>query len=604
VLPEGAIQGQKIEYILHSMIMHVAEVDDFNKLPLPFQAVATDLETGEEVDIRTGNLADAMRASMAVPGAFSPIELDGRLLADGYVVKNVPVDLAQGMGAEVLIVVDVGSPLPKKEELTTFMKVMGQAGAIMTRKNVQEQLAKMGPNDILIRPELGDITTASFDRCLEGVVTGETAANKVLDQLKKYSVSEAEYAEYLKRQRRSGPTLIPIDFIDVEHSNRISKDAILAKIHSKAGEPLNLVVLKEDLTRIHALGDFEKVSYRVVEKDGKRGLIFEAHDKGWGPNFLRVGTNLATNFESDSFYNIMANYNATQLNPLGGEWKTEGQFGRTDRVYTEFYQPLEHSRTLFIAPSAEWRQDVRDIYSDGQRVAEYRARRLYGGGAVGVNLGTAAEIRGGVFWGTTEAEPSTGDAALPELETDRAGVRIQATYDQLDDVFFPKNGLYAKSVAWLELEDLGAEQSYERYDTTALAAKSFGKHTLILSGTVGISPDNDVPFYDEFTLGGFLSLSGFHYDELRGKQSASLKGIYYYQVMDKLTSFVQGVYVGGTVEGGQVWNDYDDMDVSEFSMGGSVFVGVRTLFGPLYLSYGQNEDAGDGQVTLYMGQIF
>jgi NTE family protein len=604
LLPEGAIQGQKIEYILHSMIMHVAEVDDFNKLPIPFQAVATDLETGEEVDITGGNLADAMRASMAVPGAFSPVELNGRLLADGYIVKNVPVDLAQQMGADVLIVVDVGSPLPKRDELNSFMKVMGQAGAIMTRKNVQEQLAKMGPNDILIQPDLGDITTASFDRCLDGIATGEVAANKVLERLSRYSVSESEYVEFLKSQRRAGPVSIPIDFVDVEHPARVSKEAILAKIHTKAGQPLDLQILKDDLTRIHALGDFEKVGYRITDRDGKRGLIFEAHEKSWGPNYLRVGLNLGTNFRADSFYNIMADYKMTELNSLGGQWKSEGQFGRTDRIYTEFYQPLEHSRTLFIAPSAELRQDTRDIYSNGQRVAEYRARRLYGGVEAGLSIGTQAEVRAGTFWGTLKAEPSTGNAGLPEFDVDRAGVRIQATYDQLDDVFFPKNGFYAKSTAWLEVEDLGAEESYEKYDTNFLGGKTFGRHTFLVGGNYNINPDDDAPFYDQNTLGGFLSLSGFHFQELRGNQSASLKGIYYYQVMDKLTSFVQGVYVGGTVEGGQVWNNFDDMDVEDFAVGGSVFVGVRTLFGPLYLAYGQNEDAGDGQVTLYLGQIF
>ena len=124
-IPLAYIRGQKFDLVLNSLSLGVVDVSDFDRLPIPYRAVAADLETGKEVVLASGSLAQAIRASMAVPAAFDPVEIDGRLLVDGGIANNVPVSVARGMGAEVFIVVDVGSGLFKREDITSALSITG-----------------------------------------------------------------------------------------------------------------------------------------------------------------------------------------------------------------------------------------------------------------------------------------------------------------------------------------------------------------------------------------------------------------------------------------------------------------------------------------------
>ncbi len=149
-LPLGVIQGQNLAMVLESLLVHTSDNRDFDKLAIPFRAVSTDIATGEKVVFRKGHLPQAIRASMSIPAVFAPVEIDGRLLVDGGMVDNIPVDVARDMGVDVVIVVDIGNPLRDRKDLSTVLDVMNQSITLMTRKNSEAQLATLKPGDVLI----------------------------------------------------------------------------------------------------------------------------------------------------------------------------------------------------------------------------------------------------------------------------------------------------------------------------------------------------------------------------------------------------------------------------------------------------------------------
>ncbi len=209
----GFINGQKINIILRGMVIHTVGIHDFDDLNLPYRAVAADLDDGETVVLGGGDLALAMRASMSVPGVFTPVSIDGRLLVDGGIALNLPIEVAQQMGAERIIAVDVGTPPKGVGESMSAFGVVAQTYSVLAKRNVREQLELLSDGDLVIVPDLQEISSSDFDKLLQGVGVGELAARSAEEELRAFSVSEDEFARYLARQRPSprnnGPSSSP-----------------------------------------------------------------------------------------------------------------------------------------------------------------------------------------------------------------------------------------------------------------------------------------------------------------------------------------------------------------------------------------------------------
>src|SRR3954468_15626271 len=193
VLPKGVIAGVAIEAFFRGLTQPAIDVTDFDKLPIPFRAVAADIETGEAVVLSHGGLARALRASMSVPGALAPVEIDGRLLVDGGIANNLPIDEARKLCGDVIIAVNISSPALKREQITSAFSVAGQLINFLGKVNVERQLASLGSRDLLIAPQLGDIAASSFERSADAIRIGEEATRAVAGALGRYSVTEEQY---------------------------------------------------------------------------------------------------------------------------------------------------------------------------------------------------------------------------------------------------------------------------------------------------------------------------------------------------------------------------------------------------------------------------
>ncbi|HTO46936.1 MAG TPA: patatin-like phospholipase family protein, partial [Burkholderiales bacterium] len=528
-LPKGIVSGVQLETVLRALAK-AQGYRQFDELPIPFRAVATDLVTGTPVVFSAGELANVMRASMSVPGLIDPAEIGGKLLVDGGLTDNLPVGVARAMGADVVIAVNLGTPLMKREELNSIFGVTGQMINILTEQNVRASLASLKPTDILILPELGDFSAADFDHLLKTIPIGEAAARTVADRLSAFSLPPAEYAALRERQLAvAPPDLRPVDEIRFPGLTRVNPAVVEAEMETRPGQPIDQTTLDRDMQRLYGTDDFEHVSYRIIEETGKRVLSVDALEKSWGPNYLRFGLGLTSDFKGDAYYNLLASYRKTWINSLGAEWRTDLQVGRTSRAFTEFYQPLDTRQYFFVAPYADAERRQLAIFNNDQRLAIFNLNY----GRVGLDVGSQftryGELRLGLLTGSVRATVDTGPTFL-EPDPNRANqgaIRGRLFFDQLDNVNFPRSGYGGTLDIFNSQTALGASVNYTKWTLDGTAAHSFGDHTfnlgLRLGGKIGADP---LPVYDQFNWGGFLQQSGYRTGALLGQSIEFARLVY------------------------------------------------------------------------------
>jgi len=593
--PRGLIQGQNLQVFLRRLAKPRSMVKDFDRLPIPFRAVATNLEKGESVWLDHGELPRAVRASMAVPAIFAPVQVDGQLLVDGGLLANVPVEAARGMGADVVIAVDVGYPLRDRSGLDSAFDIADQTVTLMMRHGTKHQLALLGADDVLLVPGLADASSADFMRGDEFMDIGESAAEAAAGQLARYALSPQGYAQHLARRASHAPeeTSPRVAAITVSNRSKMSEKAIEARISQRPGEALDLDALERDLQRVYGLGVFESVDYVLKAQQQDVVLQVNAREKSWGPNFLQMGILLENRFDGDADITIAARYNMTQVNKLGAEWRSDLRIGVDGLFRTEFYQPLSYGSPYFVAPSFELFDRTLEIYQDGVIAPLGEVRYITGqaGLALGKEIASDAEIRLGAEFGRAQRRIKVGDPLDPGLadrDFDIGQLYAQAGVDTLDKAPVPSDGTLARVQATLGREAAGASGDFERYELNYLSAWTFGRNTWYLGLDLGATESAEETS-ELFSLGGFLRLSGLNRNQLSGKQLALARVIY----MRHLSMGGFGslpFYFGTSLEYGGTWQEPDQVDWPDAIFAGSAFLMLDSIIGPIYLAGGMAED--------------
>ena len=598
-LPKGLVAGVSIEGFFRVLGEPASGIDDFNKLPIPFRATATDIETGDSVVLDGGSVAQAMRASMAVPGAIAPVEIDGRLLVDGGIANNLPIDEARKLCADVVIAVNISTPPLKREELTSALSVTGQLINFLGKQTVDQQLKRMGSGDVLIQPGLGDITAGSFERASDAIRIGEEATRAMAASLARYSVPPEQYAALRAAQVASRKSLGAVDEIRFEGLHRTNPEVLRSLLESKPGEPLTEEKVSGDLRRIYGRGDFESIDYHIVgESGGPRAMVITPREKFWGPDYLRFGVGLASDFRGDNAFNVLAQYRKSWLNRLGGEWLTEAQVGQDTHLFSEFYQPLHEPGVWFGSLYGAIGQVSRGVFSGDDKIAEYLIGSGQGGVDLGVVLGTKGLVKAGLQWTHVNARVDTGDPVLPSIREVTAGPRVLLTIDQLDHAWFPRAGYSAGGVAYAAMPGVGSDVEYQRLEGRINAVKSFGPHTFNFHASGGTDFGSDMPAYESFTLGGPLRLSGFRLNQFAGREYAFGRVMYYNRVMSLPAPLGSGVYLGASGEVGWIKDRVDGLPSPGTLYSGSLFIGADTFVGPAYLGVGYGTGGNLGAYLL------
>ncbi len=598
----GFTSGARIEFIFRSLTLSVTGVNDFDDLRIPYRAVAADLDTGEMVVLDGGELAMAMRASMSVPAVFSPVRIDGRLLIDGGIARNLPVDVAQGMGADIIIAVDVGTPPRGASENLGAAGVYGQTFSVLSKRNVREQLELIRDDDVLIVPDLSEVSAADFANIDKAIAAGEAAARSVAHELRRFSISDDAYAEFLERQRmnETSRSVVRVDEIVIEGLTRSNPDVLLRRMRTKPGDELDAELLLRDLERVSQAGEFQSMGFRLEPHEGKTTLVVEAHEKTWGPGYLRFGLGLESDFEGDTEFRLLVNYRRPNLNRLGAEWKTIVSLGDPAGLTTEFFQPLDRLGFWFVAPSLAYSRDRDDTFLVSGDLEVVDTRAALGGVDVGVQFRNYGEVRLGVFRGLFDADPFT-TTLQSFTERDLGFLRFQATLDQVDSATFPTEGNLTELTVERSSHSLGADDSFDQLRFRTLQAWTWGRNTFLARVEIGSSLGSEIPFYQEFQLGGFLNLSGLARGRLRG----DYKGLFSLGDYWKLGDFkaLGRLYAGAFVEAGNVWQDSADAGLDDLRYSATVFFGLDSRLAPIYLALGHAE-GGENQLYFFMGKPF
>jgi NTE family protein len=604
-LPTGVVQGQVIDTIMSRVTLPVAAVDDFDKLAIPFRAVAGDLETGEAVVLGTGNLARAIRASMAVPAVLTPIELDGRLLVDGGIAMNLPVEVAQGMGAERIIAIDISDKLKSREEIRSVVDVTGQLTTLLMAQGMAKQFARLAEADILLTPEFAEeFSSVSFGRLAETIDTGYQWTMERSELFLPYQLSPEDYAAHkaarLDPRAKELPT---IDFVRITDSTPLAESVIEARIQDvEIGQPLDFDQLERSLNRVYGLGIYQNVRYAIVEDAGQQGIDLDFTERSWGPNYVQLGLRYSSASDEEARFGISASFLKTGLNDLGGEWRATFLLGEDPGFLGDWYQPLGPKALTFINPAIDFGTRLINVFENEELVAEARLRTATLEFGAGRELMDWAEIRGGFRVGAGNTRLRIGDPpAVPYDKFHRGEVFARFSVDTVDAISFPREGTYA-SVEWRSSNSsvLGAEDDFDQVLVSAAHAWTWGRQTLLSTLRYDATISGQAPVFGLFRLGGFRDLSGLNSGEISGQNVTRLGASYYRRIGD-LALFP--AFVGVSAEVGNAWERRSDISLERSIWGGSVWAGVDTPAGPVFLAYGKAE-GGEHAFYVFLGRLF
>ncbi len=592
--PQAAVSSRGLESLLRRYTLPVRQTTKFDTLPIPFRAVATDMETGAAVELSEGDLALALRSSMSVPGVFVPIEYGGQVLGDGGLVNNLPVDIARRMGADIVIAVNVGTPLAGRETLGSVVGLTSQMINILTEQNVQRSLASLRERDVLMSPALGKLSSGDFDRTAEFFAAGTAAAEAAVPRLASLAQDRAQYAAWGDRHR--APTTPPttLGFVAFEGTTATNPQRFAAELESQPGQPFDPVRAERDARRLAASGDYVRADYRIVRTPAGEGLLFDLEDKPWGPNFLRVGLDLSTDFAGRSSFNLKFSHERHWLTPNGTEWRNRLNLGESPMLASEIYHPLRWSTRMdddwFVSGWGSIENQRLSAYdANGDEVALFDRLTARIGLDLGQPWAELGEVRLGVQRESRRLTPhlvsTVPIGSIPRVIEHETGASARLVLDQLDFALFPQRGyrLEAQAVAGQRL-NASTTESFYRLRINGTYVRTFGRHTFNVFGLAHFSDQADAfSGFGRYSLGGFHLMSGYKPGQITGNQLLFGR-LTWYMRLNQSVALTRGFFLGGTLEAGNAWLRRSEISLSDLRSSGSVFLGADTGIGPMYLA--------------------
>lgn len=593
----GIVDGQKIKLFFNRLVGSQYGERTIESLGIPTAIIATDLLSGEKVVFREGSLTTAMRASMSVPGVLTPVKYGDRVLVDGGLVDNVPIDVVRSLcEVDVVIAVNVGSPMLEAEDIGGILSISAQMVNLLTEQNVARSLQGLLPQDIYIRPELGDLTAGDFDRYREAAKMGREAAEAVLPQLKALGVARTRYEGWWQVVASARPERVMVDEVEVAELRHVNPDVVSKRLSDYRGKEVETAELDRELTRLYGEGDYQNVDYSLISSRDRNILRVVPVEKAWGPDYLRFGLELDSVLGDTADYNLRVAYHRTWLNPLGGQWLSGLQIGDEPTIFTEFYQPLDVEQRYFVQPRLAFRRETINIYQDNDRLAQYKLDEWRLELMAGINIGVWGPIRLGWLERDRSASLDIGSPSLPEGDASFGGLYATLNFDQFDNLFVPSRG-WALQGSYFD----ASSGDYARAEIDARIARDFGDYVFHGRVRAGGSPSGTLPVYDALALGGFLNMSGFANNQIVGDslRYASVRGE---KIIGRLPLGLRGdMRVGIGLETGKVDGRYSETALNGWQDSLALYVGGETPIGPVYLGYGYSPE-GSSNFFLSVGK--
>jgi NTE family protein len=605
VTPSGLADSSSIDDLLRGYVARSRTVADFDQLPIPFRAVATDMLSGDMVVLDHGDIAIAMRASMAIPGAFSPVVLDPWILSDGGMVRNIPIDVARKTCADVVIVVNLVEPPPTREKLVQAQQLLSRSMDVMFEVNEKAQLATLTDRDILIDVPMGDITTGDFERLPETIPLGEAAARKAADRLAALAVPAEQYAAWRQHITTSQAVEAKLADVRVEGLDYVNPEYLRTLMTVKAGDAVAIGDISADARHMAALDELDSVAYRLEGPPDSATLTWLPKEISIGRNVLRPTLGLFADGGGDFMFLVGAQHVRHWVNSLGAQWRNQIQIGDETSLTSSFYQPLDIAQRTFIEPELFGERIVEDLYNRGDRISTYEFVDIGGRADFGWNVSRYGQMRVGYVYDRRKTRIDTGPAALPTVDEDDAGLAFDARYDSRDTATFATKGL-AAAVRYEHMDDsLGSDRNWDRLEVAVRRAIPFGRNfnkLTWLSLAAGSDLGSELPPDRLFSLGGPRVLPAFQHDELRVSDYWVAESSFLRRL--KVLSPVKNQAIYGGL-GLQLVGLHDRLDIAgndddETIFGGYVFLAGPTALGTFTLGAGLAE--GEANVWLSVGK--
>lgn len=595
-LPSGLVHGNRLQALLQEWTPNIGGSVSFDKLPVPFRAIAADLQTGQMVVLDHGSLPQAIRASMALPGLFSPVDVNGRTLVDGGIVSNLPIETARSMGADVVIAVDIGSPLRPLNALSSPADVFQQMVGILIRQNVARQREQLRATDVLIQPDLGRLTFTDFENAPQGIAAGEAAARAALPQLQRLALSPEQYAAWRAAHGKAAQA-IRITKVEIDSRGVVPAKRIRAALHVKEGDVYDPAAVNKDLLALVNEDDFESVTQQMVEENGEHKLVITAQEKRWGPNFLLFGLGLSATSKEEGSFRLHLGYRRPWLTSSGLEARADATLGSDVLAFHgELRQPFANPWGAYIAPYVEIQRRHANLYDDSGdvRLTRYRLTTERAGVDVGFPISTLGDFRIGLAYahgtavpqynlpiGDGDDESPNSQLLFPDIYGRQLSARAKLVIDQLDDPQFARRGYFTELRAERSL--FAGANSYTEVYGKGIVAMSYGRHSVSATLEAGNNfGGTNVTNPLGFTLGGFQHLSAYAADQLAGNSMMYGNITYMNRIASFSASPIRRLFVGVSLEAGNVWSVDDSFGSGTLKRSVTVFSALTTSFGPIY----------------------
>jgi NTE family protein len=617
----GVSDGQRFLALMQELTANVAPDSNFDKLRIPFRAVATRYRDGELVSFNHGNLALVVRASMAAPGVFAPVEIEGETYVDGGLVANLPVEVALREGADIIVASYLGDTDKEGETFNTgnALSVANRMLDILMRQNERRNIALLRPQDILVRPQLQAFGFGSFDQPAPIIQAGQDAVLAQDERFRELAhLTSVEVADMARPAPTFAQREITITQLRVTGNRSVSSAYIENALQSLRGKVYQAHTVAQKLDELYASGNFERVNYQLTQLQGDQyELVVDVNEKTYGPNFLKTSLSFYSEASGTNLFSFGVGYRRPWLTPDGLELQADLRAGSQSEIALGLFQPL--SERWGLNAYASYNSSELPIYrpdvTTAQKMASSTLRREEVGLNLSYDISQKATARLGLVTNQTHVTIDTAKTVgyvsaggtpltyvLQDGEWQFTGLNARFTADLLDSPSFPTRGYYLNVEG---AQGVTGTSQYTSYRAAALWATSVGPHVFNLGLDLGadhifdcrgcLLPTSLAPLY----LGGFQSMGAYQMGQLSGDRLLHAQGTYMYR-LSKGGILHQPTYVGFVAEAGDAW--LSSVAYAE-KYSGTAFIGVDSKIGDVFFGAASGS-GGNRNIFLQLGRRF
>jgi len=598
-LPAGLNAGHQIGLLIDRVTLPYEQVPSFDSLPVPFRCVATDLVSKKPYVFKDGSLAVALRATMSIPGAFSPVRQGKAVFVDGGLLDNLPTDVVRQMGAEIVIAVHLErAPVEAKDIQSVFSVLDHSVSAVLD----ENELRSLEHADAVISVPLSEYHMSDYAKSDQIMKRGFEAANSHARLLEAFALNDADWQERQQvREARKRKDIPSPQFIEVEGTDAHEATDVSRYVKQFQGKPVDPVKLDKVLTRLTGVGRYDSAGYRLIDKNGQTGLLINVVEKNYAPPMFQTAFEVDGSQSGNVDFTMGTRFTFMDVAGFRSEWRTDVLLGNTYGIQTELFRPFHAESRWFFAPHAEASDITFQIYAKNDPLSDYRIYRTNIGADIGYSFGRFSELRVGYEIGSLNTKLRLGAPEIPSVQGRVGQTHMRYLLDHTDDPVIPRRGFSAETdFRWFD-QSPGAKGGFPSMDLKLGYFQPITQPASIFleteGGTTFGSSSTGVP---QFFLGGPVRLSAYGQNEFQGNQYYLIRAGYLHDLVTLPPFLGKKVYAVGTYEIGKM---YGVTTGTEFPNDVAAGLLAETALGPFFIG-GSVGDSGHRKWFFQLGRVF